>query len=689
MKGVKERSQLLKPISKDPNQTLYKYVLYKNVLYTLGDIICLNSGSDEDYYGVIESLFKSKGMNKMYIRWFYKWKDLSVLPSNKDKHTNELFYSYHFDENPVETIVRLAAVEFIKFTTNSDNIPKQLFIRTIFDSIAKKFYKISKKELESNKENGDLQSCLSRLLFLSSKRPKVSNILTLDKIPRVYEGEESLIDYSCFQTKTISNNNNNKNKNNDDNNNNNNNNNNSTEKIPAKRGRKKSVSIETEPKSLLKKRKFKENSLENALRHSMRHSKEDETDSDSDDSDDQSTRKVLKPVHIEEEEEEEEEVEESESEEDSGSDYDNKTIKKNVQKQNVKNTNQKLVPKTNKKQAQVITPNTHSKLKTKKPVVNNNNKNKISSNSLPPPKPSPQISFPKPTKSHVTTPIKKSVVVSSPSNEKTTQTKKKTSLNSSFTATVSPPLKPIVVSKQSFINKLPPNPSPPKSNSVKNAPTKITQEINSSHLHKTPPPLKPSPPKTSTLSKTSKSSNTPPPLKPSPSKTSPPLKPPLQTSKISPPLKVSPLPKAQPILQKKRALPQSSPSKPIRYATKNIQVEDMNNNLDDFEVEEEEKYNDADYVDLEEEEEEEDAVEEEIEEEEEEEEEEVEDRSEIVSMVEFNSIIEIAFNKFFGNTVHISWTSQDPSTRLISFIIIIIIIIYYHYYLYYSYLKVN
>ena len=195
-----DTSLLLQPVKSTSNKVTYRYAVYRGAIYTLGDIICLNSSEEMDYYGVIENLYTKKGVNIMYVRWFYRWSDLAeIQPDFDGEYPNELFYSYHFDENPVETIQSLGKVKVLKFTDNPAEIPPDgVFTRCIFDSIRKKFHRISEKELQTNLNNQDLQVCLSRLLYLSSIKPISTNFLTTDDLNRKYLNQDSPTKYTMF-----------------------------------------------------------------------------------------------------------------------------------------------------------------------------------------------------------------------------------------------------------------------------------------------------------------------------------------------------------------------------------------------------------------------------------------------------------------------------------------------------------
>lgn len=171
----------------------YRFAVYENKVYTLGDVIAMASQESQNYYGVIENLYLKKKVPVMYVRWFYRWSDFrnTKYQPISQEFENEFFYSYHFDENSIETILELSSVSVVKYSTDESNIPKSsFFIRYIFDNHNHNFHKINEAELNNSGNDPDLRSCLSRLLYIADNHPLTHNFLTFTNFNRRFiEGE--------------------------------------------------------------------------------------------------------------------------------------------------------------------------------------------------------------------------------------------------------------------------------------------------------------------------------------------------------------------------------------------------------------------------------------------------------------------------------------------------------------------
>ena len=165
-------------ISRYKNKISYKSVSVDGTLYKISDTVQLNSGGDGiNWYGILEKIYTELLSPNDFqllikIRWFYSLLDLEeetdypVGPHSK----TELFYSLHLDCNPVESLLGIKKINFIRY--GAEPPANSLFVRCIYDDENKIFYKIQKKSLDlpEVKNNQEIYTALLLLLNYSRQR---------------------------------------------------------------------------------------------------------------------------------------------------------------------------------------------------------------------------------------------------------------------------------------------------------------------------------------------------------------------------------------------------------------------------------------------------------------------------------------------------------------------------------------
>lgn len=131
--------------SNETGRVYYKSVIYNKQLYEAGDIVLVRGEMMENWHAVLERIFYDTERRHFYLqlRWFYRWGHLDVFPDYcREYMQTELFYSFHLDENSIDTLVDITSVKFLRFEETPPN--SGAFVRCIYDNRKDEFYKISK-----------------------------------------------------------------------------------------------------------------------------------------------------------------------------------------------------------------------------------------------------------------------------------------------------------------------------------------------------------------------------------------------------------------------------------------------------------------------------------------------------------------------------------------------------------------
>ncbi|XP_051151631.1 uncharacterized protein LOC127265718 [Andrographis paniculata] len=154
---------------------------YDGLQYELEDPVLLvpEDGNMKPYVAIIKDIIQNKKGDIMVTgQWFYRPEEAEKKGGGnwKPRDTRELFYSFHRDEVPAESVMHKCVVHFIP---RNKQIPgrKQhpgFFVQKVYDTEQKKLFKLTDKDYEEDKQhelNILVEKTLSRLGGLPDLEP--------------------------------------------------------------------------------------------------------------------------------------------------------------------------------------------------------------------------------------------------------------------------------------------------------------------------------------------------------------------------------------------------------------------------------------------------------------------------------------------------------------------------------------
>ncbi|PKI50962.1 hypothetical protein CRG98_028692 [Punica granatum] len=163
----------------------YEAFEYDGNRYELEDPVLLvpEERDQKPYVAIIKDITQTKSGNMMVTgQWFYRPEEAEKKGGGswQSRDTRELFYSFHRDEVPAESVMHKCVVHFVP-------IHKQLptrkqhpgfIVQKVYDTVERKLWKLTDKDYEDNKQHEiDLlvQKTLSRLGDLPDIEPEEVN----------------------------------------------------------------------------------------------------------------------------------------------------------------------------------------------------------------------------------------------------------------------------------------------------------------------------------------------------------------------------------------------------------------------------------------------------------------------------------------------------------------------------------
>ncbi|XP_056162734.1 uncharacterized protein LOC130136658 [Syzygium oleosum] len=133
---------------------------YHGDYYKLEDTILVDPAETDHkpYVAIIKDIARTKNENMMVIvQWFYRPEEAEIKGGDSwQSHDNrELFYSFHQDEVPVESVMHMCRVHFVPIHKQLPNRKQSLgfIVQKVYDTFEKKLWELTDKDYEDNKQH--------------------------------------------------------------------------------------------------------------------------------------------------------------------------------------------------------------------------------------------------------------------------------------------------------------------------------------------------------------------------------------------------------------------------------------------------------------------------------------------------------------------------------------------------------
>lgn len=157
--------------------------VYDGVQYKVEDSVMFNSEGENNkpYVGIIRDIFrKVDGKMMVKVQWFYRPENIEIKGGKFLECTDArmLFYSFHLDDLPAETVMHKCIVHFVPLDKQIPYRKKHpgFIVQKVYDPLQKKLFKFTDKVFVRNKKeeiNVLIQKTISRIGGLSDKDSKV------------------------------------------------------------------------------------------------------------------------------------------------------------------------------------------------------------------------------------------------------------------------------------------------------------------------------------------------------------------------------------------------------------------------------------------------------------------------------------------------------------------------------------
>ncbi|CAH2071237.1 unnamed protein product [Thlaspi arvense] len=133
---------------------------YDNNIYELEDPVLLvpEDNKQKPYVAIIKDITQTKDGSMMILgQWFYRPEEAEKKGGGNwdSSDTRELFYSFHRDEVPAESVMHRCVVYFVpahKQLPKRQNHPG-FIVRKVYDTVEKKLWKLTDKDYEDSKQH--------------------------------------------------------------------------------------------------------------------------------------------------------------------------------------------------------------------------------------------------------------------------------------------------------------------------------------------------------------------------------------------------------------------------------------------------------------------------------------------------------------------------------------------------------
>ncbi|CAN0841312.1 Chromatin remodeling protein EBS [Linum grandiflorum] len=167
-------------------RTHYDAFEFDGIQYELEDPVLLTpeDGKQKPYVAIIKDITQNKDGSMMVTgQWFYRPDEAEKRGGGNwsSSDTRELFYSFHLDEVPAESVMHKCVVHFIppyKHIPNRKQHPG-FIVQKVYDTVQKKLWKLTDKDYEDEKQHEiDLLvlKTLSRIVDLPDKHDEDSGL---------------------------------------------------------------------------------------------------------------------------------------------------------------------------------------------------------------------------------------------------------------------------------------------------------------------------------------------------------------------------------------------------------------------------------------------------------------------------------------------------------------------------------
>nr|GEW77672.1 bromo adjacent homology (BAH) domain-containing protein [Tanacetum cinerariifolium] len=140
----------------------YKSFEFDGLTYELEDPVLLVPDSDgpnnKPYVAIIKDITETKDKSIMMTgQWFYRPEEAEKKNGGtwESSDTRELFYSFHRDEVPAESVMHKCVVHFIPANKQvpSRKVHPGFIVRKVYDTIIKRLFKLTDKDYEDNMQH--------------------------------------------------------------------------------------------------------------------------------------------------------------------------------------------------------------------------------------------------------------------------------------------------------------------------------------------------------------------------------------------------------------------------------------------------------------------------------------------------------------------------------------------------------
>ncbi|KAJ4712068.1 bromo-adjacent-likey (BAH) domain-containing protein [Melia azedarach] len=128
--------------------------------YELEDPVLLSpeDKNQKPYVAIIKDISQSKDGNMMVTgQWFYRPEEADRKGGGnwQSRDTRELFYSFHRDEVPAESVMHKCVVHFVPIHKQLPNRKQHpgFIVQKVYDTVERKLWKLTDKDYEDNKQH--------------------------------------------------------------------------------------------------------------------------------------------------------------------------------------------------------------------------------------------------------------------------------------------------------------------------------------------------------------------------------------------------------------------------------------------------------------------------------------------------------------------------------------------------------
>lgn len=173
-----------------PFLSFYKGVIWALISQEDPVLITPEAKYQKPYVAIIKDITQDKeGSVMMTGQWFYRPEEAEKKGGGnwQSNDTRELFYSFHRDEVPAESVMHKCVVHFVPLHKQLPNRKQHpgFIVRKVYDTVERKLWKLTDKDYEDKKQHEiDLlvQKTMKRLVDLPDIEPDENNAEQEDQL---------------------------------------------------------------------------------------------------------------------------------------------------------------------------------------------------------------------------------------------------------------------------------------------------------------------------------------------------------------------------------------------------------------------------------------------------------------------------------------------------------------------------